>query len=336
MVFGVVAGMLYGVYSSFLTLGMDVGHWVDWKAGLSAFTVVYVLASLGAALNDSLSALWALLIMAVRGKLPELVQTLRSRAGAIVVAAAVIGGPIASTSYVVALQTAGSIIIPITALCPAFGAILGKVFLKQPLTWLMGLGVSVCVAAGVLIGISNGVSEDSGSIGLGIAFALIAALGWGIEGCLGGFVTANTDPGVSIAIRQAVAGAVNLFLLLPLLCLIGGDVALAPKLALAAFTSWPEIALIAVSALAAYLSWALWYKGNALCGTALGMACDATYSFWGPLACWVLLGIVIGQDGWNLPPVAWLGAVVMVGGIFVLAIGARRATQPPISIPKRA
>ncbi|MDR1237953.1 MAG: hypothetical protein LBK28_06910, partial [Propionibacteriaceae bacterium] len=220
MLLGIVAGILYGVYSSFLVLGMDVGHWIEWKAGLSAFVVVYVLASLGAAINDSLSALWALLITGVRGKLPVLLGTLRSRSGAIVVAAAIIGGPIASTSYVVALQTAGSIIIPITALCPAFGAILGRVFLKQPLTALMSLGVAICVAAGALIGISNGVSEDNNGLLPGIVFALIAALGWGIEGCLGGFVTANLDSGVSITIRQAVAGAVNLFLFLPLLCLI--------------------------------------------------------------------------------------------------------------------
>ena len=51
----------------------------------------------------------------------------------------------------------------------------------------------------------------------------------------------------------------------------------------------------------------------------LGMACNGAYSFWGPFFCWLILGVVFGLDGWNMVPVAWVGAVLMVVGIFTIA-----------------
>ena len=66
--------------------------------------------------------------------------------------AALIGGPIAGTAYVIALQMAGSIVVPISALCPAIAAILGKVLYKQELNKRMAFGILICVCASFLIG----------------------------------------------------------------------------------------------------------------------------------------------------------------------------------------
>jgi drug/metabolite transporter (DMT)-like permease len=325
IVTGLVAGMLYGVYSAFLTLGMSTGAWVS----VAAVVSVYLLGALGSAVNDTCSALWALATTAGRGKWRRLGEALRSKTGRTVIIAALIGGPLASSAYVVSLQIAGSIAIPITALCPAIGAILGRIFLRQPLTWMMSLGVAVCVAAGVLIGVSGGVSGEGENTWLGCLLALGAALGWGIEGVVGGYVTSILDPEVSVTLRQLTSGVVNFLVLVPLLAWLGGQVLTAPGMVAGVFTSWPAIGFIAIGALAAYWSFVLWYRGNLLAGTALGMAADGTYSFWGPLACWVLLGLVCGQEGWALPPIAWIGALVMCAGIFVIAFGARRAERLP-------
>ena len=68
-----------------------------------------------------------------------------------------------------------------------------------------------------------------------------------------------------------------------------------------------------------YFNFMCWYRGNAMCGAALGMACNGAYSFRGPFFCWLILGVVFGLDGWNMVPVAWVGAVLMVVGIFTIA-----------------
>ena len=43
-------------------------------------------------------------------------------------------------------------------------------------------------------------------------------------------------------------------------------------------------------------------------------------SFWGPFCCWLILGVLAKQDGWSMPPIAWAAAVVMVVGIFIIAM----------------
>jgi uncharacterized protein (DUF983 family) len=75
-----------------------------------------------------------------------------------------------------------------------------------------------------------------------------------------------------------------------------------------------------VSGFFALFAYSLWYKGNSMCGTALGMASNGAYSFWVPFFCWLILGVFFGQDGWALEPIAWVAAVVMFLGILLIAV----------------
>ena len=154
----VISGMCYGLYSAFVNVAMSKGVWAEWYSegsNLSKFVSIYVLGALGAALNDFMSAVWAWIMAARSGKISDFFRCLNSKPGRIMCLAAVIGGPLAGTAYIVALQMAGSIIIPITALCPAIGAILGKVIFKQELNARMCLGVATCVLASIMIGSSS-------------------------------------------------------------------------------------------------------------------------------------------------------------------------------------
>jgi drug/metabolite transporter (DMT)-like permease len=214
---------------------------------------------------------------------------------------------------------AGSIIIPITALCPAIGAVLGRVLFKQELNARMLVGVFVCVGASIMLG-STGMGGDApeGRL-LGCLIALIAAFGWGVEGCVAGYGTTLIDYEIGITIRQSVSGLSNLLILVPLMSMFAGDIGLAPKLIGDAVSSGPAIILFIVSGFFAMYAYSLWYKGNSMCGAPLGMACNGAYSFWGPFFCWILLGLFMGQDGWMLQPIAWAAAVVMFLGICLIA-----------------
>lgn len=142
-----MSGLLYGFYTAFMTPGMGSGVWTVWygtEAGLSAFAVTYLLSALGAATTDTCSALWALGFAGLRGRLGDFFRCIKTTPGLVMVAGVLIGGPLASTAYVVGLQKAGSIIVPISALCPAVGAILGRVLFKQTLTPRMMLGIGIC------------------------------------------------------------------------------------------------------------------------------------------------------------------------------------------------
>ena len=106
-----------------------------------------------------------------------------------------------------ALQTAGSIIVPIASLNAALGAIIGRIVYKQVLSKGMVLGIVICLAAATLIG-STGMSIDGfdPTMLIGFAAAFVCALGWGIEGAMGGYACAMVDTEVAITIRQVTSG----------------------------------------------------------------------------------------------------------------------------------
>ena len=317
----ILSGMSYGHYTAFMTLAMGMGIWQVWygdNSGFSPFAALFMLGALGAAMTDTCSAIWSLILAAGKGKLGDFFRTLGTKPGRIMIAAALIGGPLASTCYVLGLQLAGSIIVPISALCPAIGTILSRILYKQKLTPRMMLGIGICFAASAMIGMTGLEDGAPQNLFLGLFFGFLAALGWGIEGCVGGYSCSMIDSEIGITIRQCTSGISNLIVLTPLFAIIGG---VNPVTMIgAAFTDIHSLKWFVVAGFFAYFAFQLWYKGNAMCGTALGMSCNGMFSFWGPFFCWIWIGLVFGQDGWMLHPVAWVAAVVMVIGIFTIAM----------------
>lgn len=325
LIVAILSGMCYGLYSAFMTLGMASGVWVAWMdpatTVLSVFVVTYLLSAMGSAINDTMSALWCLLTAALKGKLGDFFRTLKSKPGIIMICAALVGGPIASSCYVIALQQAGSIVIPISALCPAFGAVLARIFFKQPLTPRMVLGIAICFLASFMIASSSLGGDAAPGMALGLLLGLASALGWGLEGCIAGYGTSMIDYQIGITIRQLTSGLSNMIILLPIFALVAGENAgFSWRLLGLAYSDGGSIIFFVISGFFAMFAYSLWYKGNSMCGAALGMACNGAFSFWGPFFCWIVLGLVCGQDGWSIPPTGWAAAVVMVVGIFIIAV----------------
>ena len=325
IIIAVLSGIAYGLYTAFITVGMGSGVWVDWydaanPAGLSAFTIVFVLGVLGSGINDTMSAIWAIIIAAAKGKLGDFFRCIKTKPGAVMVLCAIAGGPIASAAYIIAIQSAGTIAVPITALCPAIGAILSRILFKQPLNSRIILGIVICITATVMIWTTTIGDEVPEGRVFGIAIAFVAALCWGIEGCIAGYGTTVIDYEIGITIRQLTSGVLNLCVLLPIVSLIDGDITIGFNLLSQAVTSGPAMIFFVISGLCALFAYSLWYKGNSMCGTALGMACNGAYSFWTPLFCWVIIGVIMGQDGYELAPIAWAAAVIMFIGILIIAV----------------
>lgn len=334
--FAMASGVCYGLYTAFLTLAQTQGVWGDWFAGaswgdgnpaLNAFTITFVLAALAAGLNDLFSGVWSLVVCAKNRQLGDLWKTARTKPGIVMMLCAAIGGPFATICYVVALNAATAagnpgVIVPIAALNCAIGAILGRILFKQKLDGHTVAGVVVCLLAGGLIGGASFASMGPGAL-MGCAFALLAAFGWGFEGCVAGFGTALIEYRIGIAIRQTTAGLLELLIVFPALMLLSGDSAGIGDLIGAAVSS-PSLAIFVVSGLFAMPAYSFWYKGNSMCGAALGMACNGMYAFWGPFFIWIIMGVLgVGGMSANYPPLSmiqWVGALIMVAGIFLIAV----------------
>ena len=334
--FAIASGMCYGLYTGFLTLAETQGVWGEWFAGeawgngnpaLSAFVITFVLAALAAGINDLFSGIWSLVRCAKNRQLGDFWKTVKTKPGWIMILCAVIGGPVATIAYIIGLNSATAagnpgVIVPIAALNCAIGAILGRVFFKQELGAHKVIGILICLFAGALIGGTSFAAMGPEAL-IGCLFAFIAAFGWGFEGCVAGFGTILIDYRIGIAIRQTTAGILELFVMFPLLSVLGGEAACIPNLAGAAFTS-PALLIFLISGFFAMPAYSFWYKGNSMCGAALGMACNGMYAFWGPFFIWVIMGLLdlggVAADFPPLAPIQWIGALIMVAGIFCIAV----------------
>ena len=321
----IISGVCYGLFTAFLNLGMGRGVWAGWTTDvLSVFTVTYIIGALGSTTMYFFSALSSVGLAALQGKLRDCLRSLSTKPARNLMLLGLLSGPLAGTAYVIALQKAGSIVIPITGLCPAIGAILARLFYKQPLGARTILGIVVCFGASVMIAgnsLGAGASDD---MVVGIVMAFVAAFIWGLEGCVAGYSTAMLDYQIGITLRQFVGVLSNLLVVLPLLSILSGEgVTLAWRFFGQALSDGTSLWAFALSGFFAMFAYSLWYKGNSMCGAALGMACNATYAFWGPLFCWLILGLGFGQSGWDIPLIGWVSAVGMVLGIFIIAVDPR-------------
>jgi uncharacterized membrane protein len=289
--------------------------------------ITFVLAALAAGINDFFSGVWSLVMCAKNRQLGDLWKTVKTKPGWIMIVCAMVGGPLATTAYIVGLNSATAagnpgVIVPIAALNCAIGAILGRIFFKQELNGHKILGIFICLVAGAIIGGTSFATIGPEAL-LGCLFAFFAAFGWGFEGCVAGFGTILIDYRIGITIRQVTAGLLELLVMFPLLSMIGGEPSAIPQLAAAAFTN-PALLIFVISGFFAMPAYSFWYKGNSMCGAALGMACNGMYAFWGPFFIWVIMGLLnIGGMAEFYPPLApiqWFGAIIMVVGIFCIAV----------------
>ncbi len=334
--FAVASGICYGLYTGFLTLAETQGVWGEWFAGaewgngqaaLSAFAITFALAALAAGINDLISGIWSVLVCAKNRQLGDFWKTMKSKPGLVMMVCAAIGGPFATIAYIIGLNSATAagnpgVIVPIAALNCAIGAVLGRIFFKQTLNAHKVVGIAICLLAAALIGGTSFAAMGPEAL-MGCLFAFLAAFGWGFEGCVAGFGTILIDYRIGIAIRQVTAGVLELFVVFPLLMVFGGGMELLGAVSSAAATS-PALLFFLISGFFAMPAFSFWYKGNSMCGTALGMACNGMYAFWGPFFIWIILGVLnIGGMAADYPPLSsmqWIGALIMVVGIFCIAV----------------
>lgn len=293
---GLVSGLTYGVYSTLVMVASGFDPLVS-AAGFLAAPFVC------SGLNDLFAGIWLLIYNAKQGRLKELLRTLKTKPGKMLVIGFLLGGPVANGAYLIGLAMAGAYAIPISATCSLFGALFAWVFLKQRPTKRVVLGMVMCVFGAIII---NWVKpEGSPNFTMGIICALIAAVAWGLEGVFSSFGGAMIDTDVAVNLRELVSGLVVLVLILPLvggLNLLGGTLS----------AGIPALWLI-LSGLSAAVSFVCWYKANSMVGCAIGMSLNVTYAFWGVLFCVLFLGQ-------TLTPTIVLGSVVIVLGAIVVTM----------------
>ncbi len=304
MVPGIIAGITWALET--VILGIALGMTPFFSSEEAIFLAPFV----STFLHDACSAVWSFLYNGVKGNLKNVWKAFRTKSGKFVVLAAIIGGPIGMTGYVLAVNYMGASIGAIaSAIFPAIGSILAFVFLKEKMKWHQWIFLVITFVG--VYGLSYSPNLDIKNFWLGLLGALMCSFGWGIEAVI--LAKCLKDPEVTdeyaLQIRQTTSALFYGIVILPVLKGWGFTASLFNK-----ETGW-LLPTIVIAALCATVSYLFYYKAIAKIGASKAMALNVTYSAWA-----IVFTVLILRDTSVLSPLTIVCAVVvLVCGIFAAA-----------------
>lgn len=304
MISGIIAGITWALETVILGIALGMTPF------LSTQQAVFLAPFVSTFLHDACSAVWSACYNGVKGNLGNVWKAFKTRSGKWVVIAAVIGGPVGMTGYVMAVNYMGASIGAVaSAIFPAIGSILAYIFLKEKMKWYQWVFLFFTLLG--VYGLSYSPNLDIQNFWLGLLGAMMCAFGWGIEAVI--LAKSLKDPEVTdeyaLQIRQTTSAIVYGAIILPVLKGWGFTASL-----FSAGTGW-LLPTIAIAALFATVSYLFYYKAIADIGASKAMALNVTYSAWA-----IVFTVLILRDTSVLTPLTILCAiVVLVCGIFAAA-----------------
>ncbi len=301
---GIIAGITWAVATVVLGIALGMTPFV------STEQAIFLAPFVSTFLHDAASAIWATAYNGVRGNLKNVWKAFCTKSGKFVVLAAVIGGPIGMTGYVMAVNYMGASIGAVaSAVFPAIGSILAYIFLKEKMKWYQWVFL-VFTLLGVY-GLSYSPELQIENFWLGMLGAALCAFGWGIEAVI--LAKCLTDPEVkdeyALQIRQTTSAVTYGLIILPVIKGWSFTTSLfTPE------TKW-LLPTIVIAGLFATVSYLFYYRAISQIGASKAMALNVTYCAWA-----IVFTVVLLRDFSVLSPLTIICAVVvLVCGIFAAA-----------------
>ena len=229
----------------------------------------------GAVLHDVACAVILVVYMALRGRLKDTWAALRTRPGKSVIAAALLGGPIGMSGYLIAIDNIGpGLTAIISTFYPALGTLLAFILLKERMAPRQIVALLVALGAIVATGWSaTSESISGGNAILGVAGALACVIGWGSEAVIltWGMRDEAVDNEVALQIRETTSALVYLFVVAPIAGVFGFTLHSLAHL---------SAGVVALAGLAGTASYLFYYKALSAIGASRGLALNISYSAW--------------------------------------------------------
>ena len=304
MRYGIGSGALWGLDTVILAIAL----------ALNPFATDAHASLVSAALHDAVCALILLVVMAMRGRLKDTWRAIHTRSGRAVMVAALLGGPIGMSGYLLAIDQIGAgYTAIISTFYPALGTALAVLVLKERMRPRQV--IALAVAIGAIIATSYTSTSVSGSALWGVLGALAAVVGWGCEAVIlaWGMRDDAVDNETALQIRETTSGLTYLVLVVPL----GGALSSTGQ----ALTSPGAMGLVALAAAAGTASYLFYYKAIDLLGAARAMALNISYSAWAVLFAFLLQSIV------PAPVQIVLCVVILIGTVLAATENWRELTS---------
>jgi drug/metabolite transporter (DMT)-like permease len=306
-------GVLTGIGSA-VTWGIDTVL-VALILAMSPFSsegAVLLAPIITACFHDAFSAVWTFIYLVLTRQLKPLAKAMKTRSGMVVALAAIMGGPVGMTGYVMAIQSIGaSYTAIISSLYPAFGAVLAYLILKEKIGKKGWAGLLVAILGILLIGYSP--DNGSGVSIAGFIWAIVCVIGWGSESviCAIGMKDDEVSAESALQIRQLTSGIVYAALIVPIM----GGMGLSFE-ALRSNSVWWLIAV----ALAGTASYLFYYQSIDKIGATKAMGLNSTNTVFA-----IIFDVII--NGTQLSVKTIICSLMVMGGVYFVAKASAEAEE---------
>lgn len=307
-------GLLLGIIVG-LAWGLDTV--LMGKVGESSIFSNFGLSPLVSAFfHDSFCFVWVALVLLFSKQLKPVFGLLKTKKGRATAIAALVGAPIGMSAYLLAIKYATApYASSISVIYPGIGAILSYFILKEKLSIRAMLGIAVSLFGSFMLGF-NPSSNVPTTFFMGIGFAVVAVLGWALEGVIVGFAMKHIKgeehiqptPQQFLALRYLISMLSYGVVVLPL---IGGYGVAAEVVTSGTVVAYAGIAILGAT------TYLCWYKAVDLIGAAMGTALNSTSALWSIVFSAILFGNKI------TPSLAFWGFVIVLG-VFIFAIAPKK------------
>ena len=300
---GIIAGITWALETIILGIALNMAPFVSSEQAvvLAPFVSTFI--------HDSFSALWAAVYNMIKGNTKDFLKAIRTKDGLYVALAAIIGGPIGMTGYVLSINNMGPSIGAITsAVFPAIGALLAYVFLKEKMQWYRWVFLIITLLG--VYGLSYSPEVNINNFALGLLGTFMCSFGWGIEAVI--LAKTLKDPiitdEIALQIRQTTSALFYGLIIVPILKGWNFTISLFKDTGLL-------IPFIALAAFFATISYLFYYRAIAQIGASKAMALNVSYAAWS-----IPLSVVILKDTSVLNPITIICClIVLVFGVLSAA-----------------
>lgn len=296
MVEGLLGGFFWGINTVIIGVALSMAPFARTEQ------VIFLAPFISTFIHDLFSSVWMFIYMAIKKQAGEFLQALKTKSGKFIVLAALLGGPVGMTGYVLSIKYIGAgYTAIISSMFPAVGAFLSYVFLKEKMRTDQIIGLAASVAGVIALGYTPGSSEVD-NIVIGFMFALLCVFGWAVEAVI--IAYGLRDPEITdeqaLQIRQLTSALFYGAVILPLMQ--GWRITLD---ILPTSTS----AIIVIAALFGTTSYLFYYKAINKIGATKAMALNITYSAWA-----IVFGFLLLNETVSLKEII-AGLVIISGSI---------------------
>jgi len=290
---GLTGGILWGLDAILVGVILSRTVFLD-NAGAALAIAPFV----STFLHDAFSSLWMIIFLLFTGRIKPLLKSLKTKSALFVALAAVFGGPIGMTGYMLSISYIGaSYAAIISSMFPIVGAVLSYIFLKEKMSKKGIIGLLMAIAATIILGFTA--PDSPKNVILGFVFAMLCVFGWGAECVICAYGMKNdVSPESALQIRQLVSTIIYGVIIIPLL----------KGFNLTAAAMQSDVLIIIITALAGTASYLCYYSSINSIGATKAMGLNISYSAWA-----VILGIFFGTPFGVKEFV--LAAVIVVGSV---------------------